>query len=424
MKRGVTTWPTRLASSKLRFGLLLLGALTACKAKDGGPGDSMTGGASSASGEGESGSPADAPTADPGAGAESKKFHAIASVSTKLAAFGLEFAGGDRMLEAADGTLYSAINNAIITPGPGDAATIVHAFSDTIGGTSDGRFATSLIQDKEGNFYGTTYEGGSFNHGTVFEIDAASGTEKVLYSFGGLPNDTQGLPTSLIQASDGNFYGTTAVGGPAGTSGQVFKMTREGVVTLLYQLDGKVDGAEPRALVEGSDGDLYGVTWIGGAEGAGTVFKVSPSGTASVLHAFSPNGGGKAPIVLIESSGQFYGIAEAGGADNSGTFFQLSPSGEYTVLHEFSRASHVYNPISLVLGSDGKFYGTATNDLHPGMPASVVFKITPGGSATIVYAASNGQYVSLLAAGDGKLYGTSLIPSSNGEATSEIFGLW
>jgi uncharacterized repeat protein (TIGR03803 family) len=145
------------------------------------------------------------------------------------------------------------------------------------GGSSDGaKPYAALIQGSDGNFYGTTLYGGPYSNGTVFKL-TPTGTETVLHFFSGASGDGAVPATSVLQASDGNFYGTTYVGGTT-SAGTVFEVTPGGTETVLYSFGaaGNGDGEFPSgALIQGSDGNLYGTTQAGGASGSGTAFKVT-----------------------------------------------------------------------------------------------------------------------------------------------------
>jgi len=145
-----------------------------------------------------------------------------------------------------------------------------------------------LVLGSDGNFYGTTSVGGTNGDGTVFKI-TPTGTEAVVYSFGSSVTDGQVPDAPLIQGSDGNFYGTTATGGSSGSSstcstggacmfGTVFKITPSGTETILYNFTNGSDGGAPEApLIIGSNGSLFGTTSAGGAGGGGTVFELTPN---------------------------------------------------------------------------------------------------------------------------------------------------
>jgi uncharacterized repeat protein (TIGR03803 family) len=131
-----------------------------------------------------------------------------------------------------------------------------------------------VIQGSDGYFYGTTYQGGSGGYGTVYKL-SPSGTETVLYTFAGGTIDGATPEAGVIQGSDGNFYGNTLQGGASGL-GTVFKLTPSGTETILHSFSGSSDGANPGAnLLQGSDGNLYGSTAAGGTSGDGTFFKVT-----------------------------------------------------------------------------------------------------------------------------------------------------
>jgi uncharacterized repeat protein (TIGR03803 family) len=198
----------------------------------------------------------------------------------------------------------------------------------------DGR----LFQGGDGNFYGTTSGGGIgggmgrggtyTGNGTVFKITPA-GEETVLHSFTGPPGDGAN-PEVLIQGSDGNFYGTTNDGG-AGNDGTVFKLTPDGVETIVYSFQSQFDttGGPTGELVQGSDGNLYGTTF-GYPPNQGTLFKLTPEGALTVLHIF--NGGaadGALPVgsLFQGSDGNIYGVTQNGGSADDGTVFKSTPEG-------------------------------------------------------------------------------------------------
>jgi uncharacterized repeat protein (TIGR03803 family) len=185
-----------------------------------------------------------------------------------------------------------------------------------------------LIQGTNGNFYGTTIQGGASNAGVVFRITPA-GTLTVLYNFDGTHGE--GPVGPLVEGSDGNFYGTTSGGGSGGSSGVVFKVTPTGTLTVLHELNGRTDGLDPSAgLVQATDGNFYGASQYGGNStncslGCGTLFQITPSGAYSVLYNFDGVTGDQPQVTLIQhTNGLLYGDTNGGGTGqlcSNGRFF-------------------------------------------------------------------------------------------------------
>lgn len=259
---------------------------------------------------------------------------------------------------------------------PAGKATVLHTFCGGGGctpGTTDGYLpAGRLIFGTDGQLYGTTLFGGVyqgvFNSGTIFRI-SRSGTYTLLHVFSGNSNTGDGAnpAAGLIQASDGNFYGTTMSGGASGLFGTVFKMTHSGAVTVLHSFTSLNDlnGAQPEgALVEASDGNLYGTAYSGGANGWGTAFRISKSGAFQKLYDFTQAMGniGYLPKAgLIQASdGNLYGTAwEGGGPTQAGSIYQLTLAGVATLEAGFDGQNTGSSPVdALIQGSDGKFYVT------------------------------------------------------------------
>ena len=218
-------------------------------------------------------------------------------------------------------------------------------------------------------------------------------------------------PASLIQATDGNFYGTTEFGLNSGT---LFKMTPAGILTVLHEFTrNKTDGANPGApLIQAADGDFYGTTIVGGASDVGTVFKMTATGTVTVLHAFARTDGSFPRAALIQAAdGNFYGTTPSGGAEGAGVAFMMTPAGVLTVLHSFSGTDELGTPTSgLIQATDGSFYGTAFlgstfGSLDDGKAS--VFRMTAAGSVTVLSTVTthNGPATGLIQATDGSLYG-------------------
>jgi uncharacterized repeat protein (TIGR03803 family) len=248
------------------------------------------------------------------------------------------------LVEGTDGNLYGTTygysgkqNGMIFKITPSGTFTTLH---------SGGAFAAGLILGNDGNFYGTSLAGGTVGYGWVFKI-TPSGTLTTLHNFGRLPSGTY-PSAALVQASDGNFYGTTKEGGTnsclyGGTNfgcGTLFRITPSGTLTTLYTFcsqSGCADGQEPGGLVRGADGNLYGTTGAGGngvcgsSGGCGTIFKITTTGTLTTLHSFDRADGALPTTLVQHSNGTFYGTTVRGGANVyhacggwCGTIFSLS----------------------------------------------------------------------------------------------------
>jgi uncharacterized repeat protein (TIGR03803 family) len=251
-----------------------------------------------------------------------------------------------------------------------------------------------LVQAANGDLYGTTTYGGANGTGTVFKI-TPSGALTVVYSFCSVISCADGqVPSQLTRASNGDFYGTTLFSG-ANFAGTVFKITPGGALTTLYSfcsLSGCEDGNGPDSgVIQGTDGNFYGGTVDGGITnadcpgGCGTLFKLTPSGTLTTLHSFDFTDGA-APNGLIQgSNGNFYGTMYGGGTNEQGTVFEISAEGRLTTLHNFHYPPDGAFPTgALVEASDGNFYGTTLGGGNISN-GGTVFKITPTGTLTTLY---------------------------------------
>jgi uncharacterized repeat protein (TIGR03803 family) len=259
----------------------------------------------------------------------------------------------------------------------------------------------------------------------VFKI-TTNGMLTSLYSFGSV-QDTNGVPldgrnpsAGLVQGSDGNFYGTTAQVGTNG-AGTVFKISPTGALTSLYSFTGGNDGGWPSAaLVQGSDGNFYGTTDSGSfIQGPGTVFKISPTGALTSLYSFTGGNDCAYPCAALVqgSDGYFYGTTPVSGYRRgrgayyvgAGTVFKISPNGAYTSLYSFTGGNDGGSPNGLVQGSDGNLYGTTQ---YGGTnDYGTVFKISPNGALTTLrrFVGNDGANPSagLVQGSDGYLYGTT-----------------
>jgi uncharacterized repeat protein (TIGR03803 family) len=269
-----------------------------------------------------------------------------------------------------------------------------------------------LMQAKDGNLYGTTNRGGSHNVGVVYRI-TTGGTMKALHDLDYEPDGA--LPYSaLVQTSDGSFYGTAADGG--GSEGTVFKLTSFGQYTAIYTFG--ADGGFPVAgLVQASNGNFYGVASFYGQYECGTLFELTPSGGFTLLHTFDGHDGCYPSATLVQGSdGNLYGVASAGGAGNgfnAGTFFNITPGGTFNLLHVFDKTDGAAPTGALIQASDGNFYGTT--QVGGAYNQGTIFKVTPTGTVTTLYSfcpqthCNDGAnpYGGLILGSDGVFYGTT-----------------
>ena len=269
---------------------------------------------------------------------------------------------------------------------PNGTETLLYSFC-VLAACADGYHPRAgLIMDTKGNLYGTSFDGGAYDAGAVFEL-SPSGTETVLHSFcqqAGCP-DGYYPQAGLVMDTNGNLYGTTLYNG-AYDGGTVFKISSDGTATTLYNFctaTGCKNGRYPQAgLILDTNGNLYGTTYGGGAYGKGTVFELSPSGAETVLHSFCaragcPDGSHPRADLVMDTAGNLYGTTYDGGTNSVGTVFKLSPNGTETVLHSFaangSDGTHPY--AGVVMDTMGHLYGTTYSGGANGY--GTVFKVTP-----------------------------------------------
>ncbi len=320
----------------------------------------------------------------------------------------------------------------------GQTYTTLNSFDST-----DGAFPfPGVVQALDGNFYGTTYNGGANNQGAIYKI-TPGGTLTLLYSFCGKTNCTDGaLPRAgLTLASDGVLYGSTVAGG-ANNRGSIFKITTAGALDTLYSFCSATacdDGSSPYGnLIQASDGNFYGTTQSGGSKSFGVIFRVTPAGGDTTLYTFCSlancaDGSNPASGLVQASNGTFYGTTESGGAHDTcggegcGTVFKLEGRTLTTIYSFCARANCAdgNNPVGgLVLASNGALYGTNTAGGSVNATGTV-FRLTPAGALTTLHTfctqtgCPDGQvpYAGLVLATDGNLYGVTSSGGTVGAGT-------
>lgn len=310
-------------------------------------------------------------------------------------------------------------------------------------GPSSGPFG--MIQATNGYFYGTTLFAPGGN-GSIYRTGPSGGTT-TLHTFSG--PDGNDPYAGLVQASNGYLYGTTYLGG-SNSAGTVYKMTLGGALTTVYNFCSATsctDGQGPYVgLIQASDGNLYGTTTAGGANGQGTVFRMTPAGALTTLYSFCSQpacADGKIPTAALVqgSDGNFYGTTNDGGANGrGGTVYKMTPAGMLTTLHSFCTGGTFPNcpdgigPYgALIEATDGNLYGTTVeggannsancNDSTAG--CGTVFQITTGGTLTTLYSfctltnCTDGANIEagLIQATDGNLYGATYQGGANGKGS-------
>jgi uncharacterized repeat protein (TIGR03803 family) len=298
-------------------------------------------------------------------------------------------------------------------------------------GTTGANPHCKLIQDSQGNFYGTAFLGGSNYYGTVFKINSG-GNLKTLVSFDG----TNGAEpwSGLVRGKDGDFYGTTQGGGTnIGSLGTVFRISTNGTFTSLVSFAG-TNGINPNGLALGGDGNFYGGTApqhdSSETYGRGTIFQMTPDGELTTLNVLNGTNGAffieppPQPFVL-GNDGNLYGTTQYGGTNDLGTIFQMTTNGSLTTLILFSGTNGA-NPNELAQAGDGSLYGTTQYGGANGQ--GTVFKMTTNGILTVLYSfsslnhndenADGAQPISGLVQGnDGNFYGTTSTGGAHGFGT-------
>lgn len=342
------------------------------------------------------------------------------------------------LVQGTDGNLYGTTllggkndQGTVFKTTPNGVITTIYSFCSQPNCVDGEEPFAGLVLGTDGNFYGTTFYGGSSAEGTVFKITSA-GLLTTLHSFSG--SDGANPQGALVQGADGSYYGTTSTAG-ANQGGTIFKITAARAFTTIYNFCSSTctDGQYPRAgMIQASNGLFYGTTIIGGAFSAGTVFSVTSTGVLTTLFSFNETDGYTPYGPLVEVGGNFYGTTALGGGSGCsagcGTVFEFTPPETLTTLHTFDGTDGESAFAGLVLGTDGNLYGTTegggTNS------SGTIFQITTAGALTTLYnfcsqvqcIDGGGPFGGLLQDTSGSFYGTTGYgPGSGGAGT--LYGL-
>ena len=293
---------------------------------------------------------------------------------------------------------------------------VLHVFT---GSSGDGSLPLGgVIADQSGNLYGATSGGGTNGLGIVFKL-APTGVETILHTFQGICCGSDGsFPyTSLVVDKQGNMFGTTMKGGNSSDLGTIFRITPSGVESLVHAFSGAMDGSEPLlGLVSGGKGVLYGATGLGGDQNAGVAFRMTSDGTETVLHEFGSGSDGQQAQgwIVLDDAGTIYGTTETGGGSaNAEIVYKIDKSGTESILHVFNGADGE-NPVSVSLVGNDLYgitsFGGANAD-------GTVFKISSNGKFSVLhsFAGNDGREPTcpLVADSDGNLYGTTIGGGAN-----------
>jgi uncharacterized repeat protein (TIGR03803 family) len=311
----------------------------------------------------------------------------------------------------------------LVAVAPAAQAQTFNVLYSFTGGADGGASYAGLVRDSQGNLYGTTTSGGAGLFGcpqacgTVFKLDTA-GNETVLHNFGETGSDGQAPYYGyLVRDGAGNLYGTASYGGAHG-AGTIFRVSPSGK-EVFFSFNGANGGFPFAGLVRDAAGNLYGTTYVRGSGcppyGCGTVFKVSSKGKETVLHNFTgaPDGNNPFAGLVLDSAGNLYGTTATGGL-GIGTVFKVDPTGAETVLYSFTGGADGGLPFAgLVRDSSGNLYGTCS--IGGTFGSGTVFKVDSTGTETVLYTfcsqsgCTDGSepYATLVRDSAGNLYGTT-----------------
>jgi uncharacterized repeat protein (TIGR03803 family) len=321
------------------------------------------------------------------------------------------------LVQAADGLLFGTARGGgrgagtLFRVGPGGEFGLAHAFrADGVQGVDP---AAPVMPASDGALYGTTRAGGREGFGTLYRLRA--GRLEVLHDFSAADDIGFDVRGALVEAADGALYGVAGAGGPSGL-GTVFRLGPSGALECVHAFDAAADdGWNPAAgLARARDGTLYGTTEQGGRHGAGTVYRIGADGRYELLHAFDPasEGFGEPAAPVEASDGNLYGVTIAGGRFHAGTAYRMTPEGAVTTLHDFAPrdpadAREARAP--LIQARDGLLYGVA--QLGGAFDHGAVYRLGLDGRGFAVihsFERQDGAFPqgALLLGGDGRLFGT------------------
>jgi uncharacterized repeat protein (TIGR03803 family) len=264
---------------------------------------------------------------------------------------------------------------------------ILYSFAGPDGSQPNG----DLVTDSAGNIYGVTGSGGGSSEGVAYQI-TPGGTQTLLHAFNSVP-DGNNPNGGLVMDTAGNLYGVTTHGGTS-EWGTIFKITPDDHESVLYNIASRSDGGFPNgSLVVDKDGNLFGTTQNGGTKDQGTVFKVAPDGTHTILYSFqggTTDGGQPVAGLISFDKKTFYGTATAGGAHGHGVVFKITDKGKETVLYSFGvGTADGWSPrAGLIKDASGLMYGTLSAGAAHGFGG--VYTITPDGVESLLISFTGG----------------------------------
>jgi uncharacterized repeat protein (TIGR03803 family) len=311
-----------------------------------------------------------------------------------------------------------AIPLLLVGASPAQTVTTVYSFNGADG--DDPNFVVP-VQGRDGNLYGTTAtSAATAGDGTAWQL-STSGELKVLHTF--TIESGNWSVSGLTQASDGNFYGTTQQGGSS-SQGVLFKLTKDGGYLVLHSFSGGADGQIGYAPpIEASDGNLYGATYGGnnGKSRSSTVYKYTPAGAFSTIHFFTNLEAANIESPVIQGAdGNLYGTSMAGG-NGSGTIFKMNLAGQVLQIFDFGTSSELgYSPSALLQANDGSFYGSTLGGGTYNQ--GTIFRMNQLGRVTTLYnfgaTPTDGQQPSAMVQGtDSNLYGVTTKGGASGMGT-------